>query len=63
MKVASIATSTLAMQQAVTANDLQMALLKAQGGAQGGVLELLAGAAEQGSVNPAHLGNLVDTSA
>lgn len=59
MEVASIATSMLAMQQAVTANDLQMALLKAQGG----VLELLAGAAEQGSVNPAHHGNLVDTSA
>lgn len=63
MEVASIAASMLAMQQAVAANDLQMAMLKRNEEIQAeALLQVLETAARPGG-NPPHLGNLIDTTA
>ncbi|MGQ9861315.1 MAG: hypothetical protein ACUVSD_04835 [Thiobacillaceae bacterium] len=63
MEVASVAASMLAIEQAVAANGLQLALLKRNMEVQTeALLKVLETAARSGG-NPPHLGNLIDTTA
>jgi hypothetical protein len=61
MEVSAIASTMIAMQQSLLASNLQMALLKSTAQADAAAMATLLETAMPS--NPAHLGNLIDTTA